>query len=327
MSFEQHLTKRQLSDYSVGALDERASRSAGRHLIDCPDCRGALPAPTAGQFRTALMLEHASGGQAASGNAVAAWLENLSRLFGALRPKHALAWSAGALLVVSCIFLVAILSRSGQDGTGNEVTRAFDPKTAGVGPTSAPAGTPTGPQAMTPGDDRIETTEPKRSDGTTHPAEPKRTGRQSDLNGKTRNGPAVGTQGKRPGATDENIAGTRGLAPKCGDRQLIEYEFAGQAGGEVVLKWKKVDGATGYHVYISDDDEILVDEYETDQTSYVFRKPLDPEKNYIWKMVIELANGRTIVGASQKFKSGEVQVRRSGVVRKMEGQLRCTGSE
>ena len=70
---------------------------------------------------------------------------------------------------------------------------------------------------------------------------------------------------------------------------MIEYEFAGQGAGEVVLKWKKVDGATGYHVYISDDDEILVDEYETDQTSYVFKKPLDPEKNYIWKMVIELA--------------------------------------
>ena len=62
-----HLTKRQLSDYSVGALDERASRTAGRHLMDCPDCRGALPAPTTGQFRSALMLEHADGGQAASG--------------------------------------------------------------------------------------------------------------------------------------------------------------------------------------------------------------------------------------------------------------------
>jgi hypothetical protein len=91
------------------------------------------------------------------------------------------------------------------------------------------------------------------------------------------------------------------------------------------LKWEKVPKAVKYHLYISDDEEILVDEYESShQTSYVLKKILDKGKVYKWKVVIELENGRTMIGVSQKFTSTDFQPGQKGTVKRLSTEIRCS---
>ncbi len=128
------------------------------------------------------------------------------------------------------------------------------------------------------------------------------------------------------GSEKANISSTRGgssVLPKCG---AVAVEMTtGSKGEAVTLKWKKVPNAAKYHLYISDDDEILVDEYETEQeTSYVLKKPLDPVKTYQWKVVITLEDGSTVIGDSQKFTIKNLQSNQKKSERKEKSDIRCS---
>jgi hypothetical protein len=101
----------------------------------------------------------------------------------------------------------------------------------------------------------------------------------------------------------DNISSTRGggVPADCSSETPVETEI-GLSGEAVTLKWQKVPHAVKYHLYISDDEEILIDEYETErETSYTFKKPLDAAKTYRWKVVVTTEDGKTIAGDSQKF--------------------------
>ncbi len=88
--------------------------------------------------------------------------------------------------------------------------------------------------------------------------------------------------------------------------------------------WKKLPKATKYHLYVSDDDEILIDEYETEQeTAYVLKKSLDPVKTYHWKVVITLEDGSTVIGDSQKFTIKNFQQNQKKLERKEKSDNRC----
>ena len=128
-------------------------------------------------------------------------------------------------------------------------------------------------------------------------------------------------------AEKANISSTRGgpsVLPKCA--VAVTVEMATDSKGEAVtLKWKKVPNAAKYHLYISDDDEILIDEYETEQdTSYVLKKPLDPVKIYQWKVVITLEDGSTVIGDSQKFTIKNFQPNQKKSERKEKSNIRCS---
>lgn len=71
---------------------------------------------------------------------------------------------------------------------------------------------------------------------------------------------------------------------------------------DLVLRWKRVPRAAKYHLYISDDNEVLVNEFETDRdTSYVIKKPLGSAKSYKWKIVITLESGQKLYTEAQDF--------------------------
>lgn len=112
--------------------------------------------------------------------------------------------------------------------------------------------------------------------------------------------------------------------PKCDNQPAIDLTV--EASNEkVVLKWKKVPKAAKYHLYISDEEEILIDEYETGQgTSYALTKPLDPAKTYQWKVIITLENGETVIGDARKFTVKELKSNPKKSERKGKSEIRCS---
>jgi hypothetical protein len=122
----------------------------------------------------------------------------------------------------------------------------------------------------------------------------------------------------------ENISATRGVSAKCGEKKTIEVEFA--VSKEILIfKWKAVPKATKYHLYISDDEEILIDEFETEaETSFVLKKTLDPLKTYKWKLVVTLENGNTLVSDSQTFTMKNFQTNQKKIEMKRNSETRCS---
>src|SRR5258707_3352016 len=97
-SFE-HLTRKQLSDYSLGPTGETAIREIGKHLIGCESCRAQLPPPTPVQFRNALLFEAASANRDLVVNEPHGLIETFVSLIHPLRQKNVLVLAGAALLV------------------------------------------------------------------------------------------------------------------------------------------------------------------------------------------------------------------------------------
>lgn len=53
---------------------------------------------------------------------------------------------------------------------------------------------------------------------------------------------------------------------ECGNEGQTDLEIE-IIGENIMLKWKKVPDASKYHLYVSDEDEILLDEDETEQAT------------------------------------------------------------
>jgi len=114
-----------------------------------------------------------------------------------------------------------------------------------------------------------------------------------------------------PEKPNKVFSATRGVSSKCSENRKVEIELS-ISKENLVFKWKKVPGAAKYHLYISDDDEILIDEFETEsETTFVLNKKLDPLKTYKWKIIITLENGQTIPGPSNKFTVKDFQTKQS----------------
>ena len=132
-----------------------------------------------------------------------------------------------------------------------------------------------------------------------------------------------------PNEEKANVSSTRGggFLPECSERQAIDLTV-GMNKEAVVLKWKKIPNAAKYHLYVSDEEEILVDEYETEQgTTYALKKPLAPQKTYQWKVVVTLQDGKTTVGDSQKFTIKDLQSNQKKSERREKSLIRCSESK
>ncbi|MGH7889061.1 MAG: hypothetical protein ACRENF_00750 [Thermodesulfobacteriota bacterium] len=321
MSKFEHLTKKQLSDYSVGALDRISSEEAGRHLLNCQSCRSSLPAPTVSQFRTALMIDHPSGQQASIGNLDSDWHSVYSALLSVLRGKQSLAVTGMALILVLFIYFATFTNRSTHSTSDLDLARNVQPDTTSLTPNVFED-----PSFRTENPSQSEiAVGPERNPvnrSVTSPAG-KESNEKSTLNKNRRGNSGSSRSEGSSGAGKPNISTTRGIPSKCGDLKPIDFEFANDK-GSVVLKWRKIPNAIKYHLYISDDDEILIDEYETsEQTTYVFKKSLDKNKVYKWKVVILLDNGHSIVGISNKFSLMDFQSRQNTSVRRLNAEVRC----
>ncbi len=315
----EHLTKQQLSDYTVGSLEQSVLHEVGRHLLGCSSCRANLPHPTRAGFREALFSE---SGNENSGivEESQTWAEMISRFIETLRRNSNLALAGSALILLVSLSLVYLVKGPLRSDRGDELATSVE--------------TQSGSPELS--HDTVDSVEAPKSTKENRPWS--ESGKSKSWNLKRVTGPdqklGLGTtnsssrtrNGSIPAPKRQSISSTRGSASKCGDTWPIGFEFAVK-NASVVLNWEKVPKAVKYHLYISDDDEILIDEYETtEKTSYVFAQTLDNDKNYKWKVVIELEGGRTMVGVSQKFTAKDLRLNQKGYVKRLNAEIRCTAS-
>ena len=305
----------------MGSTGETAIREIGKHLIGCESCRAQLPPPTPVQFRNALLFEAASENRGLVVNEPHGLIETFAALIHPLRQKNVLVLTGVTFLVLLGTSFLLLLSKPWQPQIDNEIARSVENESPGSKIRQdgivEPAPNPTN-------DSGSHSANPKNSDGS-------KALLTSNVNRQSRNiSPSNSFEKKAhnqaPGAERGSVSTSRGGSSPCGDQKSIGFEFV-PSSGTVLLKWEKVPKAVKYHLYISDDEEILFDEYETsEQTSYLLKKPLDSGKVYKWKVVIELENGRTMVGVSQKFTSKDLQPRQKGTVKRLNTEIRCSSS-
>lgn len=324
MREREHLTKNQIAGYRTGGFDALERHEIGRHLLKCESCRRSLPAPTFDDFWNAVMIERETELSPASeeSDILPPFGFSLSKIFGSF---SGLAWS-GAALVVLCIFsLMFWLSLGRESNQGREVAQTFnsektDFNTAQLG---------SGEQTLSRPTQNPENDKQVFSSDSNRPAnskQPSASGRQNNLNSSvredvSRNSAVKSNKDDQP----KTISSTRGgvISANCGGETSVETEI-GLKGETVTLRWKKIPNAVKYHLYVSDDEEILIDEYETErETSYVLKKSLDAAKTYKWKVVVTTEDGKTIVGDSREFtiKGLQLDLNKSG--RKEKPQIRC----
>lgn len=317
-----HLNEKQLSDYYGNTLEKKQKHEIGRHLLQCDFCLKRLPKPTTEQFWTALMTENDVSNQV--GEKTDTPLRSVF-LTGFLTPPKILAWSAGGL-AIALIFTFLILFNVEKPLNGErEVAEVFNVNNTDsdyrqnenreqIVLPSVPTSKSYNSSVSLEVNPIIDFPKPKET------SLQKRRGNTSNENDLNRNSKKI-----IPVKKAENVSATRGMSAKCGEENPIEIEIGSNNDQALVFRWAKVPNAATYHLYISDDDEILIDEYETEQeTSYVMRKPLDKAKTYKWKVIVTLENGNTTAGTSQKFTVEDIQQnQKKKSEKKRKSEVRC----
>jgi HAMP domain-containing protein len=324
MNRSEHLTDNQLNAYfGDSTFDREAKHKIGQHLLQCDDCLKRLPQPTPAHFWKALMTDENSEDAVDERESFAVRLRHIIQKL--TQPKI-FALSAAGLLIVLFFSAFIWLNAAKSSEVEKEVAQNIETKepqiifnNAGEEKINLPSVIPTAksdnssPSAST----RIV---PDRDLPTAKEIKPKSNSKTASSNDFS-----VKKQGNL--LQKENIALTRGGAtPKCGAPTAINLAVE-TSGEKVVLKWIKVPNAAKYHLYVSDDEEILIDEYETTEgTSYALTKPIDPAKTYQWKVVITLENGNTVIGDSQKFTVKEIQQNLKKSEKNKKFFVRCTAN-
>ena len=319
MNKGEHLTENQLSDYFGGTLENKKRREIGRHLLECDFCLKRLPNPTAEQFWQALMTENEVDDRDADKTN---FPRRLGFFTGLLTPPKILAWSAGGMTLALIFSALVWFGTAKLSGEEREVAQVFDTEIAGLKQNDAVEENSPPIVLTSKSNDRSSSPEPSNTVDFTKP---------TSLNSQKRN-PNVTTENNSSRHSKKiiqseklaNISSTRGgSAEKCGEENPIEMEFVSNEEA-ITFRWKKVPKALKYQLYISDDNEILIDEFETNQdTSYVLKKPLDSAKTYKWKVVITLEDGQTVSGASQKFTVKDVLQNQKKISGKKKADIRC----
>lgn len=321
----EHLTKNQIAGYRAGAFDAHEKREIGRHLLKCEVCRKSLPAPTFDDFWNAVMNERESEQTSTSEESEL----SRSRIFSFF-PKvfgqfGGLAWSGATLIVLVGFSFLLWLNAGRQWNQEREVAQTFNSNTNELN--SAQIDSDQRVFAQPTQNSRIDkpvSSANSNSLGNSKSSQPREP--QKNVSSSSQANAGRNSARQIPADKRDNISSTRGgVSPAdCGGEMTVETE-TGLSGAAVTLKWKKIPNAVKYHLYVSDDEEILIDEYETErETTYTLKKPLDAAKTYNWKVIVTTEDGKTIVGDSQKFTIKSLQVNRNKSGKKEKQQIRCS---
>ena len=328
MRKREHLTKDQITGYRAGAFDARESREIGRHLLKCECCRKSLPAPTFDDFWKAVMTEREDEQTSESEKPEFSRYSIVSampKVFGQFR---GFAWSGAALIVLFSFSLLIWLNTERQSSEEREIAQTFHSNST----ESNPAHVESDEQIFPLPEQNSRNNKEVFSPDSNRPASsksPQSSVRQNNLKLPLQKDGSRNSVRKVPKDEPNNISTTRGgvLTVNCGSETPVETEI-GSSGEAITLRWKKIPNAVKYHLYVSDDEEILIDEYETElETSYVLKKPLDAAKTYQWKIIVTTEDGKTIVGDSQKFTIKSLQLNRNKFKKNQKPQIRCSQIE
>lgn len=334
MSEAEHLTDKEIAGYYDGAFAGTEQDEIGRHLLFCAACREKLPAPSVEGFLRALFEEDelvAAGGQPLTPVVAVKrsppFLSAVSEFFGY---SSNLAWSGAAalILLLSFSFVMWFAATRQSNAGGDEIAQTFETNEPQLKGNQPPKATIL-PTDQTAANDK-SLPELKSGVSATKPVAAKPIVPKDSLSSPAPNTSVKISRSVIPNAKKETISATRGGASSVAPcSEELTLTTTGEAeNGTITLKWKKVAKAAKYHLYVSDDDEILLDEFEsTSETIYVLRKPLDPQKTYRWKVVVTLEDGKTIVGSSQKFTAKDLKFNQMKINKKRNFDVRCSGEK
>jgi hypothetical protein len=287
------------------------SINTGRHLLACKECRSKLPAATLEEFRSCIL----DSKLLANEESKSAGLFDFTRTTMVWSVARVTAFAGLAILLLAGVYFVGVHRSIISDDTlaknaDNSIGNRFDP--IGEEPVLAPTSSGKNPsESVSPKSESNSKSKPSSIDPIA----------DSPKNKVEKVGD---TPGKVSVARKYAVSKIRGLASNCSDAGLFEMEYWSIEETHI-LKWKKFPNAVKYHLYISDDDEILIDEFETEQaTSYAFTKPLDQKKSYRWKVIITLANGKTMNVAAQKFSAQDFLSVENRINNKSRALTRCS---
>lgn len=310
-----HLTENELSAYASGSLEKGESQKLGRHLLNCAECRKLLPLPSAERLWAAIMTDaettdapqkvYSENFRSSLPATLSATLPSLLKL------RSGLLWGGAALIIVFC-FSFFLFPDSAD--TGREVVQNFDNESGAELDFPSPVQTPDKEKVISLKTPNPGVTAPIPKNLKADYPKPKMSQKDLSQNFKKPNSKRV----------NENISATRSVSSKCSENKTIEVEFSTNK-ENLVFNWQAVPKATKYHLFISDDEEILIDEFETEsETTFVLKKTLDPLKTYKWKILVTLENGNTAVGESIKFTVKDFQINQKRRKKKGNSEIRCS---
>lgn len=329
MNANEHLTDKQIIGYRARAFADSELREIGRHLLRCPSCRKGLPAPTVAGFMSAMMTERSGADQSASpeksGSTLSPVIFSFADIFSRT-PKLVL--SGGALVILFGVSLFIWLGLAERANTERDVAKAFDsdiyidPKEIKKRIISPPVVSPS--EIEKPEKENAPQSDSSRDNSAGNRTFPGSDPRKENSGASSRTNLKQNFKTKVLNGNKQIISSTRGgWDEKCSEEASVLME-TGTSAETVQLRWRKIPSAVKYHLYVSDDEEILVDEYETERENvYVLKKPLDPLKTYKWKIIITLENGQTIVGDAQKFTVRDLRSDQEPLKRQKKSQTRC----
>ena len=315
MKMIEHLTEEQITGYDKRTLDYAEDAVVGSHILSCAECREKVPLPSVEMFWQAIMTDEI--------NEDAIETEKLP-VFSALasvwrfHSKMLLTGGTAAVLV-----LLSALTWINFTGSDNElaVNHMIDNKLAATSAVSS--------EKTNSVDENSQESINFANRPETRPIEVK-----GLKKGAEKSASRVNTNQKRINEKNGLFAGQKieisqsrgneGTGVRCGEEGGMKIELSAKE-EKVVFRWKKIPDAAKYHLYISDENEILIDEYETpDETSFVLKKQLDPLKTYRWSIIITLENGKKIAGPSSKFTVKDFQKGQIKAGRQQSSASRCT---
>lgn len=312
MKTSEHVTSNQIAAFSAGSLAASDSRTLGGHLIRCGECRSLLPIPNPTQVWTAINSEHDFDELLGTRSLRPSKRPYRLTVVGLFGTRNRLAWTGGVLAIVVGLTVLFILGVSNKQINETDVARSFELEN--------PVSTSNHVQAN---ETNTAVTGSAGSDTDVREKSSISKNRESPKPRRNVHSRTAATDIRTTSGAGRNIASTRGATEPCGVGGAIEVEL-GSNKSDILLRWKPVPKAAKYHLYVSDDNEILVDEFETDRaTSYVLKKPLDPAKSYNWKIMITLESGQKLYAEARKFSAKDFQSYFSGNKSKTRSNTRC----
>lgn len=315
MNSLEHLTKIQINAYHDGSLSLTEQTLVGKHLLFCDACRESLPTPTTDRLQTAIFSDTNRGvieTKSETENQESFFFVAISGIRLFLSRPNALAVASGAFVILfGSLFTIWMITAP----TDNSFVAQTNTEIASPDPFEK---TET-PFVIKPNDSN-QKGDTARDKVRIDPKPKQKPDAQIQKLPR-----AVSTKvNHAPRRKLQNIAEVRGNRENCGEAAIFESEFY-LKDSNIVFTWKKIPNAKNYHLYLSDDNEILIDEFETEnETSFVSKKSLDPMKSYKWKIVATLENGQMVVGPSLKVTSNELQKNQTRWEKSKKTQVRCS---
>lgn len=313
-----HLDITEIAAFGTGPRSEQCDETL-RHLLKCRDCRSLLPLPTTKEFwRSVLEDRPQSPGKERKELLFSRTISWLSGRLDAFPPPARV--TAGAALLFFAIAAFSMLLMFGRpyqtdEGSVAQVSDIYSP--------------------LVRPDNAFETSEPESAANGQVSTESRVDVAKTSTSSSPRKGESKLSLGSlearklpvKPGNKSLNRSETRGSGTACGATLPVRFEITSTELG-MRLNWEKVPGAVSYTAYLSDLDERLIDQFETEsENSYLTKSKLVPEITYKWKLVVSLKGGRTMVVTSRNFRSGDIEHndrQSSQLRRKTVASVRCT---